>query len=420
MIDIQIKILGIFKKIKWINISLIIFGLYLFIPERQENLAPIFFAASAFLVFLLNKKKEVLLKPLMITCAIYILLLISCFYSSKFSFGIKKMETMSSLIIFPIIFYIFLSNFKSKLQNALILFYKVFFVSNLLFCFYTWYISLNYRNPKFPIRNADFYRNVVSDLPFVGEHPIYVSMFVSLAILIGIQFYKKREIKKHLFFNGLILLSQTIMLMFLFLLMSKSVILALVLSVTVLFVLKLKWGKYFGVLTLVLLPLLIYNIPDKNNRFLELLKEESYNQPQQRNSTSIRMGVLKCNFLLAKRSPFIGYGIGNVQNELDKCYKKEINSNLLSGLNSHNQYFYILLSAGVLGIIMFIAMLTFYIKIAYDNKDYLFLSIIILFSVIFLFENILSRQTGVIMFGFIMNALTLKNYNRGNIKNVRV
>ena len=125
----------------------------------------------------------------------------------------------------------------------------------------------------------------------------------------------------------------------------------------------------------------------------------------QNNSTSIRIGIIKCDFQSVLESPIFGYGIGDVQSQLDSCYESN-NLGLKAGqYNSHNQYFFVWLSAGILGLSLFLYWLYYYLRFAIKSNDWLMLAIIILYAVVFLFENVLSRQSGVVFFCFIINFL---------------
>jgi O-antigen ligase len=150
-------------------------------------------------------------------------------------------------------------------------------------------------------------------------------------------------------------------------------------------------------------------LPKENNRFTELFNKESFERVNLNNSTSIRYFILKCSVNLALESPLLGYGLGDVQQELDTCY-------ILNGVqlptgkyNSHNQYLFIWLSNGLFGLVLFCLYLIYIFSLAKKNKDYFLLSVLLLFMVSFLFENVLSRQSGVVLFSFLINLFILKN-----------
>ena len=111
----------------------------------------------------------------------------------------------------------------------------------------------------------------------------------------------------------------------------------------------------------------------------------------------------------------MGVGIEDVQEKLELCYDQK-QANFKKGMyNSHNQYLFVWLSTGILGILVFIYFLGYYFKKAMHYDDHLMISVLVLYSVVFLFENVLSRQSGVIFFSFLVNFFLWINLNKKKI-----
>jgi O-antigen ligase len=385
-------------------------GIFPLIPEKFEGVVVISFLAVSLALFLFNPKDRGILKTdFFITSALFFLFLISALLSNDISEGFKKIETMLSLLLFPLVFFIFLGGSKLDYSKYKHIFFKTFFISNVLFSLLSFYLFSIYSSPKFSIKDASFFRSAVSDIPLIGDHPTYISIFLSIAILIGITFYNFR--KQRILYNILIAVGHLILTTLLILLMSKGVLIALFIALCILLRRKIKRIYIFSILILLLLGLVI---PSANNRFKELLNNETYNTLNSENSTSIRVNILKCNYELIVNKPILGYGLGDVQGALDKCYSKKNYGFKIRKYNSHNQYVFIWLSVGLIGIFIFIFTIFYYFKTAWINEDYLMLSIIIFYSVVFLFENVLSRQSGVILFAFIINFMILDKISTKN------
>jgi len=97
---------------------------------------------------------------------------------------------------------------------------------------------------------------------------------------------------------------------------------------------------------------------------------------------------------------------------MDLCYQDE-NANFSKKMyNTHNQYLFIWLSSGIIGFVIFIGILFYYFKKSIEFKDEVMFSILVLYSFTFLFENVLSRQSGVIFFCFIINYFLWINFNK--------
>ncbi|MEN8185833.1 MAG: O-antigen ligase family protein, partial [Bacteroidota bacterium] len=130
------------------------------------------------------------------------------------------------------------------------------------------------------------------------------------------------------------------------------------------------------------------------------------------NSSQIRIAIWKTSLENIKEAPIFGYGIGDVKSVLNESYKSNFPLLLEKNYNSHNQYFGIWLSTGIIGLLLFFYFLSFNYKLAIDSKDYLFLAILIFFSLNFLTENILERQTGAMLFFFLINLFGFYNYKK--------
>lgn len=396
-----------FKNILFF-ISIILFGLYPLIPERYESYVPILFIISSFVLFVTNTKRKIMWQPLIIMSSLFVAFLISGFLSENLTRGLKKIETMSSLIAFPIASFWFLKNAKLDFVRIRSIFFKCFFISNIIYSIIAFYLLSFYRNPKFSSKDANFLRNAITDIPYIGDHPIYLSLFLAIAIIIGTIIF--RQVKKE---NGLIkigiLVGQLVLISMLLMLISKGVIIGLIFALLLPFIYRKKILKKIIFGSLIIIAIILFLIPKDNNRFIELLNKESFEQVNLNNSTSIRFYILKCSIKMALEKPFFGHGLGDVQNELDLRYN--INETILPSnkYNSHNQYLFVWLSSGIIGLIFFLLFLYYCFSLAVRSQDYFFLSILILFAVSFLFENILSRQSGVILFSFLVNLLVLKN-----------
>ena len=97
----------------------------------------------------------------------------------------------------------------------------------------------------------------------------------------------------------------------------------------------------------------------------------------------------------------MGVGIANVQDELNNCYGVNGDEEMIkSEYNTHNQYFDITLSLGILGILIFVLMLAYPMYLSIIQRNHVYLFFLIFISLCFFSENLLSRQYGVIFFAF--------------------
>ena len=398
--------------------NLIILGIFLFsiyplVPHKFESFSVILFSACSILYLIVTGKKKPFIKTFIIVSSIYFVLFVSALMSLNKSEGFNKMETMLSLLVFPLVFYFILGESFIDFSKIRKFFFKTYYLSCILFSTISFYLFTTYKNSKYLSADSNFYRTAIIQNNYIGDHPIYVSIFISIAIIFGFSFFDKE--RKFVWRNLLILITQGYLITLLVMLMSKGVIFAL-LVVFILKVIRQKSIKKTHILSfVVVLSLFFILIPEKNNRFKEIINLNSYKGLDINNSTSIRVLIYKCGIEALFKSPLFGSGVGDVQELLDECYCLR-KSNLPKGkYNSHNQYLFMWLSTGVIGFLIFIGVLIYYFKKAIEYNDSIMFSILVLYCVIFLFENVLSRQSGVIFFSFIVNYFLWDSFNRNKI-----
>jgi O-antigen ligase len=145
------------------------------------------------------------------------------------------------------------------------------------------------------------------------------------------------------------------------------------------------------------LGVIIFN-KDFIKRLSEISNPITYNQVSLHNSTSIRTSIWDCALTQAKHSnPFIGEGIGATRGLLQKCYDSKF-PELNKYYNTHNQYLSIYISTGIIGLISIIFFLYSISKsVSPQNKKY-FIFTLIFYLYMFIFENVLERKYGVLIF----------------------
>ena len=398
----------IYTNLILLGVSL--FGVYPLIPHKFESISVFLLALCSLIYRILTPKKIIFKKTFFIVSSIYFILFLSVLFSEDTARGLKKMETTLSLLAFPIIFYLLLGKSFVDLNRIKLFFLKSYYVSCLIFTSFSFYLFEIYENSKYVTKDSNFYRIAIFDNKLIGEHPIYVSIFISIAIIFGFSFFDKE--KKISFKNSSIVFAHCYLITLLLMLMSKGVILSLLMVFIIKLIKQKSFTKiHFFSLTLILTTFFIL-IPSENNRFKEILDLNSYKKLDKNNSTSIRFITYKCGLKSLLNSPIFGYGIGDVQEKMDLCYQDE-NANFSKKMyNTHNQYLFIWLSSGIIGFVIFIGILFYYFKKSIEFKDEVMFSILVLYSFTFLFENVLSRQSGVIFFCFIINYFLWINFNK--------
>ncbi|MCF7559606.1 O-antigen ligase family protein [Sabulilitoribacter multivorans] len=379
-------------KEKHIVLSVLIFALFPIIPNTIKGFPIILlFVVTLFS----NIKKEINWKWLLINSSLFFAYLISLIYTENIKVALVKLETGLSILIIPIIFNGFLSqySFDKKLK---IKFFKIFIISSFCFSVLSLLFIVSDSTTSYHLNwYTDKFRSQIEDVPLIGQHPIYASIFLSLSVIFFLDLVNKKSILgKHNYLFVLFTLTNVFLLI---ILVSKGVIISLLL---VCLVYTLKTMKNFR-LTILIIFISIFFLTF-NRRFNEALTVETHTRINENFSTSIRIGIYKCVFKLIKNEPIFGYGIGDSQHVLNLCYANESNILLKNRFNSHNQYLDIILKTGVFGFMFFIYFLYSNFKKAFKNQSEVLSYILFFYVIILLTENILVRQSGVILFFFLV------------------
>lgn len=134
----------------------------------------------------------------------------------------------------------------------------------------------------------------------------------------------------------------------------------------------------------------------------ELISAQTYEEFNPTLSTSIRLGIYDCSFTIIKQQLFMGYGVGDAQKELNLCYANKSDILLMHRFNSHNQYLDVAIKTGLIGLFVFLGFLAINFRNAIKKKNKPLIMILVLYCLLFLVENVLSRQSGVILFFFLI------------------
>jgi len=117
-------------------------------------------------------------------------------------------------------------------------------------------------------------------------------------------------------------------------------------------------------------------------------------------SFATRLETWKVATYMAKKSPYIGYGTGDVHDIMFEGYKlTQSNLEKKLWLDPHQQYLYILLSVGWLGLILFIALI-YYPYLQFGKHHILFIIALTIAAIGMLDEDMLNTQAGCTQFIF--------------------
>jgi O-antigen ligase len=384
-------------NIKTVSISLIIFTLFsvIFLFSNFKN----------------NWNPDI--KSFIITSIPFGLYIIGLIYTNDINYALKVLETGLPLVVFPFAYFIILGErykFKNSEINKLLNLFV--FSSSLLILLTISYLIITgtwkdfFNNEIFlkAIQNQGInkIRIAIEKAPFFGEHPTYFALFCSSSFLISL--FRILNDKKRIF-----IISLLIGLIGIIVSGAKIAIISVLITAIVLVIIKIKKRENIFFITLLLLiitGILIAKVPVLKNRFNEIVITK-FEPPAgvKYNSINVRVAIVQCTFNTFKKSPIFGHGTGGPKTEMIDCYK-HFNTDIFARhnyyFNSHNQYFSFAISFGILGILIFLYWIGWYVKKAIEYNDILFLVLMINFLLMFLTENLLERQTGNVLFSFLI------------------
>lgn len=344
--------------------------------------------------------KKFSIKKAVINSAFFILLVLSLLYTKNLEYGFKKLETMSSLIIFPILFSFLSNKTINQLKSRKHIYMWVFAIAVLVFnvLFFLYHLN-HYRLSLF-----QHYPTLMRYGAY-AQHPIYISILIIIAIVFLVILFPNQKNKAKIFFA----LSGITLLLFLLILLKKGPIITLAIALSIYFLIT-KSTKFLRIYfcAIALICASIYLVPKLKSKFSQLFQIENIKSGTI-NSVNIRYSIYPFTTKLIKESPILGYGVGDAKQQLIEAYNNEANLLYEERLNSHNQYVGIALMIGLLGLFVFLLVIGYNLiaGFRYDNKAFILLTTI--FCTAMFYENILERESGVLFYSFLLGYFGLFN-----------
>ena len=179
-----------FKMEFFLGVVFLLFSLFPITPNRIKGLPVIIlFLTALYLVSKFNVYKFKI-KKLLFIISPFILIITSLLYTDNFSNISRTISTRLSLIIIPISFFLISSTNIKLTQKTISKFHKIYICSTAIFCL-LFFLKITHEGYYSNTINInDVYFIVSNNLFGIGQHPIYGSIFIAIAI-----FYIIQEIK---------------------------------------------------------------------------------------------------------------------------------------------------------------------------------------------------------------------------------
>lgn len=331
---------------------------------------------------------------------IYFLSVAGYFYSSHKHAAGFLLERQLAILLIPLLLPLAVS-INEKRKRQLLTVFLLSAVSTILFLLLNAFLVVReLQLPFTQIFSKEFFNHRFS-AP-IGIHAGYLSMYVAVSIIYGLQQIKESTSKKRMMFLGGCLAVLCCGMVFL---ASRNMLLSTILVAG--FIFPFYYAKHkllyiTGVIVLLGLGFVaIYNIPYLKKRLISEFIGDIKSVRETANIDVIepRIERWQCAMHLVAKSPVLGYGSGDEIPMLKVEYiKRGLYISYLEEFNAHNQYLSYVLKNGIIGLLIVIATFGYFVQLAYRRKDFMYLSFLIIVLIGFFTENILDANKGIYFF----------------------
>lgn len=383
-------------------------GVAIFLPWRAHY-TNVFVVASGVLWLLYIRQNRMYFSRnaiwfILLLISIYIVEVIGMSYTENVSYGLHRLESKLSIVVFPVI--ILASGINRSHVDRIL---AVFTASTFIACLYCVYVAFReisiagkpyssfFRDPE--------YSNISLTTPINILHPTFLTLFICLAVF-SIVTYLRHQ-RKHYW----LLLVIAFLIAFSFQLASRAGYLAMLCTMILIgfSFIGLRRKVALAAYCLVIIIAFVLSItmfPTLKQRLVQTVLEADITK-EQVNSVSYHFKSWTCAVESWLDGHILfGYGTGDEVITLSECYQERKWAEY--GHDAHNEFLSSLVKHGLAGFIILSAMFfyPFYLSVKY--RDLRYFSFLVIILICFLSESMLRGQTGLVFFTF-FNALFLKD-----------
>lgn len=402
---------------------LLMLGFFPLMPYGIISITTIVFVITTIIFYrknLLTNVKNGNVKSVLINTFFFFLIACTYLYSEDKEIALNELRKTLNFLIFPITLLLFFPKLDQSKINKV---FNSFVVSNALLLTYITITIVIYCFSNLHLRSffSFPFREIIMGKTYLDLHPTYLCLWFAFSMFYIILRFKKKwgKLKKTL------MLSLALMFFCLIFLMAARTILVAVVINTIILIfynkIFIRNTKLLVSVSVILLGVLVFlkNTDVIKYRLSKELEIANIKPPKGRTpkSISIRYGIYSCDYTLFKNKPFLGYGVGDVQTKLNDCYRS-FNTSIYKKikLDSHNYFFYLVLSGGILTLFSFLGMFLNNLATSISKKDFAFFSFLLLIFITCFTENVLTRVHGNFFFSLYSSVFLLKHLNNKPIK----
>lgn len=360
-------------------------------------------AIIAFFVYWLfynsfSEKKELFLQnklPILLLSSLFWVPLLGAIYSNNLEAALDELRIKLPFLVFPLtLLTVRLKECRPFVMNQ--------FLLGVLAASFLALAKVGY----FKINNLGNYFYYSKFSEFLDKHTTYFSLFVVICLLWLLRLFVHRKA------NKLLLALGGLALFYIFYLLSVRVSIVALTVGSIIIILSSIVSTWKKILIIIVIPVLlgsIYFTPYFQKRF-----DPSTTETAQISDIEFRelhwKAVLET---IAQNNLLIGYGTRTHRDYLYTKYKEHgLTSAYKEGYNAHNQYLEVFLEFGLLGFVIFLALILYLSWVFKKNKDYFALSILMAFLVYMLTESIFQRHSGIVIFSFLIALFLNENISK--------
>ncbi|MGB1217045.1 MAG: O-antigen ligase family protein [Saprospiraceae bacterium] len=326
----------------------------------------------------------------------FFLVLFTWIYSSDMDYSLERLRIKLPFLILPLAFVRMPRLTERMYQNIHYIFLVLVSITSLG-------VLVNY---LFHFEEINLLISQGQSLPVPTNH-IRFSLMVAFAVLVGFFLFRRKYAFRFAWEKWLILGMSLFLLAFIHILSVRS---GLVVFYIAMFILLLRFifqtKRFllgFGMLFLLTaMPILAYFLVPSLESKVNYMKwdiQQYMEGKKTGNSDSERLLSFQIGYSIVKENPILGVGAGDARPVLIEKYKElmpELQEE--SYKNPHNQYFFVVLGTGLLGLCFFLWGIISPLFLQQRFKDPLFLSFIIIMLLSFMVENTIENAVGIGLF----------------------
>jgi O-antigen ligase len=343
--------------------------------------------------------KNVFSLPVLIVSSMFFVTIIGMIYSADRAQAMKDLQRQAAILLFPVLLLASSVNWR-RYKKTLLFVFSVTCLVTIVYLYFDAFQTIRHNGlPLSRVFSGDFINHSFSRP--IALHATYLSMYVLLSACIFL-YLLLGEINKVR--RVLYLISIGILLCGLVQLASRSVLISAIIIAPCFPFVMLRGKKRLVLLATiaaasVVTAIFIWNNDSFKTRYVTLLRDDLVEVTGTSALPEPRAVRWRYAMELVESSPLFGYGSGSEKRLLQDAYfRNKLYNSFLAELNAHNQYLSVLLKTGAWGLFIFLATLSMGFRVAWRERDILFLSFMIIISIVGFSENILDVNKGIFFY----------------------